>query len=377
VRALQVWLPSLRQSLGHALLRRDAQWAFEAWKGEDTVFLLPGLRTPERWVQWPNRVGWRVLALGAEHLDRLDVYHVGENGHAWGVASADRFPSCQVAGLLRQFLAINVTTLRLCAPGAPCSLYVPCVRRGRIKRRQGKIGYERKTWRIAGHPLPVKILQKRTRTVEFGWPPKDLDLHSLHPDAEAHEAWRSEPGRRRVARVWFSWPAPFDKLFTPAAGLDEFQTLAKMRKIAQESQTNGRGALRQALEASSQYMSEGWSTVSATKFWPAYLAAHAAVAPGEPMRPFWAEFGITAKDMQGALAADALRRPVRVQRVWGGLGLLWALFVERLENDGGLNFCDRCRMLVGGRRRFCGPTDDLQCYRKRRAADRKKERRIP
>ena len=243
--------------------------------------------------------------------------------------------------------------------------------------RQGRSVHERRTWRITGHPLPVKILQKRTRTVEFRWPPKDLDLHSLHPDAEAHEAWCSEPGRRRVGSVWFSWPAPFDRLFTPAAGMDEFQALAKIRHIAQLAKTDGCRALRRALEASSQCMSEGWSTVSATKFWPTYLAAHAGLAPGEPVRPFWAEFGIGAKDMRGALAAEVLRQPVRVRRVWGGLGLLWALLVERLENDGRLNFCDRCRMLVGGRRRFCGPMDDLQCYRKRRAADRKRERRFP
>jgi hypothetical protein len=78
--------------------------------------------------------------------------------------------------------------------------------------------------------------------------------------------------------------------------------------------------------------------------------------------------------------SDAWRKTmtayIDVRRVWGPIGLLWALLIDRLEKGKPALQCDRCgRPLEGTRRkRLCGPRDDPKCYKARRAEDRRRER---
>jgi hypothetical protein len=93
---LQVWLPTWGPSLGFPEVARDAQRAFRAWQGEQTIWLLQQLPQPGRW-----QVGqWWQLAISAELLDRVEVFHIGENGYVYGPEAKTWFPQGHVDGLL-------------------------------------------------------------------------------------------------------------------------------------------------------------------------------------------------------------------------------------------------------------------------------------
>src|SRR5262245_11741788 len=129
MKALQVWLPALGPSFGHAYVRRDAHRAFEAWRGEHTVYLVPGLTEDCRYAELDGAGGERrLLAIPADHLDRLDVFHVGQNGYVWGPAANERFPNSQVADLLKRFLSRDfLGSASLSVPGVVGQLRVPSV----------------------------------------------------------------------------------------------------------------------------------------------------------------------------------------------------------------------------------------------------------
>src|ERR1043165_8568767 len=105
MRPIQLWLPRLADSLSRPQYQRDARRAMEAWKGDYTVWLLPDLKEEVRWDEpiGDGKTRVPVVAIPAEHLDRLDVYHIGETGQVWGLKGW-RFPGSCVNGLLDAWL---------------------------------------------------------------------------------------------------------------------------------------------------------------------------------------------------------------------------------------------------------------------------------
>jgi len=62
---------------------------------------------PER--RWWREPFWE-LAIEAACPNRLDVYHIGQNGHVWGRRCATRFPDSRVTDLLETWLRLDVAT---------------------------------------------------------------------------------------------------------------------------------------------------------------------------------------------------------------------------------------------------------------------------
>jgi hypothetical protein len=70
----------------------------------------------------------------------------------------------------------------------------------------------------------------------------------------------------------------------------------------------------------------------------------------------------------------AMTEPAPVQRVWGPIAPFWSLLIERLESRQPLKSCERCgRPLKGtGAKRFCSQKENLECFHRRRATDRRR-----
>jgi hypothetical protein len=71
-----------------------------------------------------------------------------------------------------------------------------------------------------------------------------------------------------------------------------------------------------------------------------------------------------------------LRRPMPVRRALGVPGLMWALLHDRLSSELPFQSCEMCGQLLSGRsqKRFCGPEDNVGCYRRRKRRDRQRAR---
>jgi hypothetical protein len=164
MRPLQLWLPILGPSLGCPAVQRDRQRAQEAWCGEQIVWLVPGLKEPIRW-----REGvYAHLAVDAEHLECVHIFHVGASGYVWGPASERRFPEGTVNSLLQAWYNIDKIGGVTDHP-APAIIpwWVPHAQSNQsITHVEGFIRV------AAGATVPPYWIDAERRSVTIRWPPE-------------------------------------------------------------------------------------------------------------------------------------------------------------------------------------------------------------
>src|SRR5262245_6030278 len=103
VRPLQLWLPLLHLTASTPAMQRDQQRAFEEWRGEHTVWLVPGLQEVRRWTEGLGPYDRRVAVPAAE-LEGINVYHVDRHARVDGYHSMRRFPGGKVTGMFQDWL---------------------------------------------------------------------------------------------------------------------------------------------------------------------------------------------------------------------------------------------------------------------------------
>ena len=106
MRPLQLWLPFLHHPASTSAMKRDQQRVFEAWGGEQIVWLMPGLAHPYGWNEGQDSLDWR-LAVPATELECVQVYHIDMYGRVYGYRSPRGFPGSKVTGLLQDWLHMH------------------------------------------------------------------------------------------------------------------------------------------------------------------------------------------------------------------------------------------------------------------------------
>jgi hypothetical protein len=362
--ALQVWLPTWGPSLNFPEVALDAQRAYRAWEGEQTVWFLQGLQEAGRWQEGEQ---WQ-LALPAELLDRVDVYHVGENGYVYGPNAEARSPHSRVEGLLDAWLNVEQNGGVRWVP-APERLpwRIPHVHGEVVEYRKGVVRV------FGGGTAPIVQLDADGRG-KAQWPPAGHPA-TISPDAESHAFYTSQPGEDVGGiHLLLRWPGPLEALFPVMSGLDDLAVQAQLVKIARQSATDPQWALHRGREVAAPYITEGWTTQECAWFWPTLLER------GEQGMLFAAEgrFRLRARSLTEALESKAWRevmtQSVSIRRVWGATGLLAVLLLDRLAAYQPIPRCERCdRTLQGKRkRRFCSRAESPTCFRQRRAEDERR-----
>jgi hypothetical protein len=200
MRPIQRWLPMLADTLSDPRYQRDARRAMESWKGEYRVWLLPDIKKEARWQEplGDGKIRVPVVAVPSEHLDRLDVYHIGATGEVWGIERG-RFPDGRVDGLLQAWLnlfALNDKVTYYCAPET-ITLRVPRI------RRRGVEYINLTLCLIPGPTIRFSRFNAGSRTVWGKWPPKRGWPAPVSPDAESSQYYgafrRDDVGQLSIA----------------------------------------------------------------------------------------------------------------------------------------------------------------------------------
>jgi hypothetical protein len=150
----------------------------------------------------------------------------------------------------------------------------------------------------------------------------------------------------------------------------------EMRQVACQSNTDLTGALLAAKNNADKYISEGVTPQECTWYWPTFLSG------GEKAVLFQADdrFGIQASSLAELQKREDFRKrllePVNVQRVWGPMGLLWALQIQELEDKRPTAVCTRCGGSITGKvgKKYCSQKENRRCFKDRRAGDQRKSR---
>lgn len=389
MRRLQYWHPALSPTVHVALVARDKQRAWGEWQADTFVYCLPELRAPERWRECPSPGGPATigcLAIPAEHVERLTVFHIGSGGHVWGPMAPTIFKDGSVQGLLDAWLSLDSERGRLVVGTSPLSIELPCVEDGRLARS----GNQLRVSRFRLEPAEASLVPARAvteanglRTLALSWPPDKSSPRTISPDAERLERLGSHeyvdvdgisgamlPDGTWRPSIGLVWPEPFATLLGPCAGLDAWHALAHMRNIAALAATDGDQALAMAATALSPYVADAKAPLWLACLGPDVMASR---DHGRDVAT-WERYGFKGRTLAAVLDDPASSAPVAVQRVWGGIGLLWALLVDRLEQAKRRSTCERCGHLLEGAKTFCGAGDNPECYRARRTEDQRKSR---
>lgn len=378
-RPIQVWLSQVSENLAFSDVERDSKRAFRDRGDATTIWLIPNLDKEVRWDEDPFD---RQLAIRSDHLDRIDVYHIGENGRAFGFGAGSRFPNGRIRRLLAIWLSMPLEAWRPGRLPEKDSIHLP-------KLKDGKhVGYEDVTIHLQSRTaFPRRIIDEGKRVVEILWPPAGQPT-PISPDAESSDFYgdltrtmvngipivtSAKHPELRSLPLWADWPPPIRELMPRGSGLDELLAWRSMVGIAEKSKSDRLGALKDAWEQARDYVVESSATREFTWLWPTV------VADGEEnvLCDLERKLEVTAKSLDQLVrkpkARSFLDEEVPVRRAWGARGLFWALLLERLESGGQFARCELCnRLNPAGRhgKRFCSRDDNEACFL-RRIADYK------
>jgi hypothetical protein len=364
--------------------------AFELWRGELLIWMLPEIRTPVRW-----RVdGTGILAVPSEEFDRVDIVHVAEQGRVHAPVAKGIMPAT-IDGLLGAWLNVQ----RGGGVGfvyPPKSITIPTPD---IDPATGAIGTRERVVTFGpGAYLPFSSVNREGREVMMNWPP-DGSPAPVSPEAESVARFpskkiESDPptvitDKGDVAlHVFLRWPGPLDSMMPILSSTDEMFAQAQMSRIARQSASDLQGALRAATVEAQPYLFRGHSTIEHSWFRPTLglkgfqhvllKAEERGLTIPKGSRHHWDESAL-----KEALEQDSWRRwleePVPIRRAWGAVGLFWTLLLDHLEAQRPFAVCERCGRIISGKagKRFCGKADDAECFNSRRALDQRRSRHRP
>lgn len=389
MRPLQVWLPLTCASIGNLKVQADFQRALAEWRGELRIWFLPDLKKPLR---WKDHESISVLAVPAEHLDRVDIYHIGENGHIWGPGSKIRFYGITAKELLDSWLnTLKDGEIRLHSAPLSFTAEIPYVDGDSVKYIKQDLAPS------FGGVFPVVDFDETTGRQTLGWPPKGQPRPSASIEGDSdrfygplkfkeYEGELAAYSERYPEMIFkpsiYKWSKPLDMLMPIGAGGDDIAGLARMIDIAQMSNANPEGALWQAKEAAQPYISEGKTIRAYEWFWPRAAKDGAHDAFIEAQYRWFSEWSGNDRwdSFEEAAKSEGWNKlmfqSVPIKRAWGALGLFWALLLEQLEERHGFQVCEKCGKINQGKRdkKYCSREDNEECFRERTAHRQRKAR---
>jgi hypothetical protein len=388
MRPLQIWFPRLGGSIKLPRVGRDATRAFERWRDELQVWMLPEIRTPVRWRI--NDMG--ILAVPSEEFDRIDIVQVTEEGRVYAPVAKGLMPDT-IDGLLEVWLnVLHGGGFDFVYP--PTSVTVPTPD---IDQATGAIGTRERIVSFGpGAYMPFSSINRESREVTMNWPPDGAPA-PVSPEAESAARFPSKKldsdpptvitDKGDLAlHVFLRWRKPWESMMPLLSGSDDLQAQAQMSAIARQSVADLQGALRAAMVAAQPYLSRGYSTIEHSWFRPTRelkgikhvlfkAQDRGLTVPLKGSRHHWDESALNQalkqQDWQKWLA-----EPVPIRRAWGAVGLFWTLLLDRLEAQRPFAVCERCGRIISGKagKRFCGKVDDAECFNNRRAIDQRRSR---
>jgi hypothetical protein len=286
------------------------------------------------------------------------------------------FPTGTVQELLMQWL--NVSDRPIYPAPTTATVTAPDPELEGIQYREQEIQF------LPIGTLPIKVTDPKTGQVEAHWPPEGAPTPVVSVDQETREhggaagpmvgvsgsyaAGRTREDGSVAVRVVSGWPPPFDELLPQGSGLDGALHWTRMRDIAATSETNKEEALLEAQHHSRGFLMQGISSWAHAHFWPIYAHEGEEGAVVAAAMHFGLSSDLTFQELLRLPKwLDLAARPIPVLRVWGGIGLMWALLLEQLEQRRRFGHCEACGRVIPKwkGRRFCKPNENPECVRRR------------
>lgn len=389
---IQLWLPNFDPAVSSAKLKRDIARAQQAWDGEATIWLCPGLDVEYRWENPPFRA--TEMALPSETFNRIDVFHIGEHGYLYGRHWFPRFFQRNIRGLLEEWLCVmngkdDYAIELFTASTTTVNTHLPLISRDKIKIVVAEV----QAGPLGTFPLTVA---RESRHFTLSWPEPQSNLpYSVSPSAESSTYYGemlpstlSNGGRDypvfvsekvpecRSIPIIDRWPGNLKLLFPYGGGMDALLGQYNMARVASKSQTDLQGALQEARHHAGSSVSSGFAPLYFAWFLP-HLESNGIESA---LYELEGRYGLVIRNANELIDSpdfsDLRGEPTPVTRCVGVLGLFWALLLQHLESGRSFVPCELCGRVITGRtnKRFCSEKDNRHCFKTRRSRSKRNER---
>lgn len=390
MRPLQFWLPTCVSSLGDPAVSADIERAFQHWQGARTLWLLPDINAPYHWSEGPTDYDI-VQEVPSTRLERVDIYHVTDTGVAWGSCQAKQFPADWNLGtLLTNWLDAfrQRARLRLARAQSSRTWWVP-------RRTGDRVAYEERECPITPIcVLPSARLEHAQGVFRVQWPlegmpaPVSLEAETAkyYSLLERHELAEGVTSISCVEAPADGFPLPVEVVWPPAwhwlfphegeNALDACVEQETMCRVATRSSEDLAKALQAARAHTGRYITEGTTWQGFVHFFPAFVVGGEQYAFQEAHKHNAPSIQTWQTAVSSSRWNSWLKMPIDITRVWGPIGLFWALLIDELEQKRPYRVCKLCHRLIQGKKskQYCGEHDDRRCYTQRRARDKHEER---
>lgn len=361
MKPIQLWLPSLTGGAARPSRQRDLQRLKNAWDKHHVIWTVPNWGPPATWLEDGLRVG----CIAGEEIERFRIIHIGSNYVPVGPA-ASVFDSVGVAELLAEWMKAEVSAVR--SDGSLISMKLP-------ERVPQGLSYRPAALQpLSGGAFQVTSTDDEAKKFIARWPP---EISGLSPISPQSEAMVMEPDQNlQTQPIRLHWPPPFDDMMPKLPSEDDLFARDLLRDVMERARKDPKGAMNIADMHSASWLDDGLSNVNLAWLQPII------VKEGNEGASFAinARFDVDHWDLSDAYqdrnVQAELKRPMGVRRAIGIPGLAWALLLDFFAQGRSARNCDLCGSPITGRshKRYCSESDNSDCFRRRKNADRRRAR---
>ncbi|PGR23028.1 hypothetical protein COC52_24860 [Priestia megaterium] len=385
MKPIQLWLPLLNVSWDTPSFSRDIERAQKNWIGEDRIWLLPGLKEVKRWSSQVNIFTFKECAIPSESFNVINVIDVTKQRTMYppgGSTIPENWQGKLPENLLNLWLSSS--EFAFISTENSFKMKLPFFTDTAVTYKEMELCFP------PGPSVPISKLDEKERKAVLKWPPEEIKLiDSVSPEAESSEffgkyMWEKEPtdndlnivvnkDGRKAFHAKLLWNEPFGEMFPLGGGIDLLNNRSYLKSCVKNTEKNIGNIALQA----NRFTSVGWTNLENQMVAPALLNEGLKALLFEIEGRFNIEVNSFKELLKHEKYNDIFHTRITVTRVFGWEGYFWwelnnLVNVEKQS----IKTCILCGGLISGKKDkiYCGKKENPDCFRKRRASDKRKER---
>ncbi|OIJ16501.1 hypothetical protein BKP45_21070 [Anaerobacillus alkalidiazotrophicus] len=382
MKPFQIWLPLFNISWETPSFSRDVERAQRSWDGEDRIWLIPGLKEVKRWSIKEGLSTFNECAIPSETFNNITIVNVSKNrtffpqeGNGIPGEWGGNFPE----NLLNLWVSSNPTFISI---DNKFKMNIPFF-------INDKVAYKEVIRTMPPGPIiPITKVDKEDLLVELKWTPNN-NIESISPEVESSEffgkyKWEKEPkntfnlavndGGKKAFHTAILWKQPIQEMFPLGGGIDLLNHNSYLRRCLKDKQKN---KVNIALQAS-RLTTVGWTTLEKQMVFPALYSGCMKNLLFEIEGSFDIEVNSFEELTEHELYTETFHSRIEVTRIFGWEGYFWWQLnnLVNVENKS-IKTCELCEGMISGKidKRYCSKKENPDCFRKRKAANKRNERK--
>jgi len=382
---IQLWLPHFPMSPFKGDCERDLQRAKREWHNEQTIYLSSVYKEVTRWEARAQEGSLivRDMAVPSETTNIIVVVNVDKEGNCFPAIAPvipEQWKGKIPPNLFQKWLNVEHPKI-----GVTRTTKVLLPEINPQAAENSKIEFKEKTFVAESYNMPGFSSEDiPSHTIRFKWPPEGSNLpRSISPQAEIEKYGKPLNQTKDKMAVWLEWiEPPFNEMFLLSGSLDYIYYSAWMKDLIKRNNKKEIFAWRD------KYVSKINSPLELAWLYPQLTKNMFSESfNNDFLFDLETKFGISVYKVEELFEHGdyntfknreydkIFKQTVEIPCIFSWIGYFWWELSQTIQ-DKSVNICERCGSVISGKKdkRFCSKEENPECFRARRAEDRRRER---